>query len=84
MRTVDLRSPIASCFIEHDICALMFLSSGGKVPLGLKVKGTNGWKTPLLRDRACEIGAESALSPVGWTRGRHEIKAFWSTVYTDI
>lgn len=42
MRRMDLGSPIALYFIEHDICALMFLSSGGKVPPGLKDKGTNG------------------------------------------
>lgn len=70
MKRTDLGSPIALYFIEHDICALMFLSSGGKGPPGLKDKGTNDWKTPLLRDRASVIGAGTALAPVGWTWGR--------------
>lgn len=59
-----------NCFTEHNICVLMLLSGGGKLAPGLKGKGNNGWKTLLLRDRAFEIGAETALSPVGWTRGR--------------
>lgn len=65
---MDLGSPIASRFIEHDICALMFFSIGAKVPPGVKVKRTSGWKTLLLRDRAFEMGAGTALSPVGWVR----------------
>lgn len=76
-------SPIASHFIEHDICTLMVLSIGGKVPPGVKVKRTSGWKTPLLRDRAFEIDAGIARSPVDWMRKGPEIKAFWSTVYSQ-
>lgn len=65
IKRMDLGSPIASRFIEHDICALMFLSIGAKVPPGVKVERTSGWKTLLLRDRAFEIGAGTALSPAG-------------------
>lgn len=64
MRRMDLGSPIASRFVEHDICALMFVSTGGKVPPGVKVKRTSGWKMPLLRDRAFEVGVGTALNPV--------------------